>query len=382
MAALSGGALGDTGGGLASLAEGALGIKTTGALFVGILESDTVQDDVIHKFDLQRVYGNHYIEDARKALAAHTDISESEKSGIVTVSVTDHDPHRAAAMVREYVNELNWVETHLSTSSAHRERVFLDHRLAQVKASLEEAEKQFSQFASQKGAINVPAQGEAMVTAAATLQGELIGAEAELKSLRQIYTDNNVRVRSLQAQVDELHQQLAKIAGAGVDENSSAQQIYPSLRELPLLGVAYADLLRQTKVQESVFEFLTQQDELAKVQEAKEIPSVKVLDPPLVPQKKSFPPRLLIMFVGGFLAFVLAMSWIMARTHWDETDPADPRKVLALEMVETVKASLPWVSRDGSRPGSLAVRFAQRLRRSRNAQAGGRKPKEVEEEQR
>jgi uncharacterized protein involved in exopolysaccharide biosynthesis len=352
LAALSG----QAGGQLAGLAASTLGIQTTGDLFVGILVSDTVQDDVIHKFNLEKTYRTRYIEDTRKTLAKHTDISEDQKSGIISISVTDRDPHRAAAMVQEYVDELNWVVTHLSTSSAHRERIFLDQRLKQVKSELEEAEKQFSQFASKNGAINIPAQGEAMVTAGATLQGELIAAEAELEALRQIFTDNNVRVRSAQARVNQLRRSLEKLAGKGADENSSAQKLYPSLRELPLLGVNYADLLRQTKVEEAVFETLTQQDELAKVQEAKEIPSVKVLDPPLVPQKKSFPPRTLIVILGTTLAFVFGATWIFGRSAWDAVDSEDPRKTVAIEVWSDVRESAAWPSQNGSRLGR-SIRF-------------------------
>jgi capsule polysaccharide export protein KpsE/RkpR len=349
------------GGGFAGLAENALGMKTTGALFVGILKSDTVLDQVIRKFDLQKIYGTAYIEDARKVLASKTDISEDHQSGIISISVTDHDPHRAAAMAQEYVNQLNWVVTHLNTSAAHRERVFLDERLKQVKANLEDAEKNFSQFASQKGAIDVPSQGKAMVTAAATLQGQLIAAESELQGLRQIYTDNNVRVRAVQARVDELRDALRNIAGKGADEKSSAEQLYPSIRELPLLGMTYADLLRRTKVQEAIFETLTKQDELAKVEEAKEVPSVKVLDPPEVPQKKSFPPRLLIMFLGTALAGVFCATWILTRSAWEAVDRADPRKAVALEVWSDVRASMPWASSNGSggRAGWLKKRFGR-----------------------
>ncbi len=373
MAALSS----QVGGGLAGLAESALGVKTTGALFVGILKSDTVQDDVIHKFNLNRVYGTRYIEDARTALAAHTDISEGQKSGILTISVTDHDPRRAAAMAEEYVNELNWVVTHLSTSSAHRERVFLDHRLSQVKTNLETAEKQFSQFASTNTAIDIPSQGKAMVTAAATLQGQMIAAESELEALRQIYTNNNVHVRAAQARVDELRHALEKLGGKGAGEKSSAGELFPTISQLPVLGVSYADLLRRVKVEEAVFKILTQQDEMAKVEEAKEIPSVKVLDPPEVPQRKSFPPHLLIMLLGGFLTFTLAVLWVLARTHWDETDPADPRKVLALEMVATVKARLPWASQNGSRLGRPAGWLLGKFRPSKNGQTGEQEPEEA-----
>lgn len=349
--------------GLAGLAQEALGIQTTGVLFVEILKSDTVRDDVIQKFGLQKVYGTHYMEDTRAALTDHTGISEDDKSGIITISVVDHDSKRAAGMAQEYVNELNWVVNNLNTSSAHRERAFLDSRLAQVKADLETAERQFSQFASQKGAIDIPAQGKAMVEAAATLQGQLIAAESELQGFRQIYTDNNTRVRSLQARVDELRGALEKLAGSKASEQSSAKDLYPSIHELPLLGVSYADLLRQTKVEEAVFETLTQEDELAKVEEAKEIPSVKVLDPPEIPEKKSFPPRTAIAVLGTFLGFAVGTAWVLANSSWKAVALDDPRKIVATKMWSDVCASLPWLSQNGSTNGGSRLWLQKSLRR-------------------
>jgi capsule polysaccharide export protein KpsE/RkpR len=358
------------GSGLASLAQGALGIQTTGALFVGILKSDTVRDDLIQKFSLAKIYGTHYLEDTRQALGDHTGISEDQKSGIITISVVDHDPKRAAAMAQEYVNELNWVVNNLSTSSAHREREFLDSRVQQVKADLETAEKQFSQFASQKGAIDIPEQGKAMVTAAATLQGQLIAAEAELQGLQQIYTSSNVRVRMAEAQVSRLRNSLEKLTGQGTTENSSAQELYPSLRELPLLGVNYADLLRRAKVEEAVFETLTQEDELAKVEEAKEIPSIKVLDPPEVPQKRSFPPRAVIMILGTTLAFVLGSAWLLGNSAWEAIDPSDPRKAVATQVWSDVRASLPWTSQNGSANGGPKHRLQKSLDQKSEVDSG------------
>lgn len=356
-------------GGLSGLAENALGLKTTGALFIGVLESTTVRDDLIHKFNLQKLYGTRYIEDARKVLAAHTEISEDRKSGIISIAVQDHSRQRAASMVQEYVNQLNWVITHLNTSAAHRERVFLDHRLKQVKANLEVAEKKFSQFASQKGAIDVPTQGRAMVMAAASLQGQLIGAKSEVQGLKQIYTDNNVRVRSAQARVNELSAALRNLAGKGANEHSSAGQLFPSISQLPVLGVTYADLMRRTKVEEAVFETLTKQDELAKVQEAKDLPSVKILDPPMVPQRKSYPPRGIIMVLGMVLGVIFCATWILGRSAWDAVDRDDPRKVMALEVWSDVRAGLPWVSKNGS--GTPAGWLRRKLRREGNSTSGG-----------
>jgi capsule polysaccharide export protein KpsE/RkpR len=361
-------------GSLAGMAESALGLKTTGALFIGILQSDTVQDDLIQKFGLQKEYRARYLEDARKDLASHTAISEDQKSGIITVAVTDHSPERARSMAQEYVNELNWVVSHQTTSSAHRERVFLEQRLAQVKRELEAAENGFSQFASKNGAIDIKEQGKAMVTAAATLQGQLIAAESELEGLRQVYTDNNVRVRATEARVGELKRQLEKLGGKGAGETSGIQSLYPPIRQLPVLGVTYADLYRKVKVEEAVFETLTQEYELAKVEEAKEIPTVKVLDAPAVPQKKSFPPRLLIMALGTMLALVGGVTWVLGQAAWKATDTADPRKALASEVWSDVREALPWVSLNGSGASQPAGWLREKFRRSQAEKAEASEP--------
>jgi len=339
-----------------------LGVKSSGALFVGILGSNSVQDGVINKFQLMKEYHVSKIEDARMALGQHTDIAEDRKSGIISIGVTDHDPQRAAAMAQEYVIELDRLVAQVSTSSARRERIFLEERLQKVKADLDTAANSFSDFASKNTAIDIPAQGKAMVEAAAVLQGQLIAAQAELSGLQQIYSDSNVRVRATEARVQELQKKLNEIGGAGTEgELKSDKSLYPSIRKLPLLGVTYADLFRQNKIEETVYQLLTQQYELAKVQEAKEIPTVKVLDAALVPTKKSYPPRMLIAVLGALFASAMAAIWIFATAIWEQTDSADPRKVFAMEVFTTVRASLPKLSRNGSRSHSPGTESSGRI---------------------
>jgi len=355
-----------------AMAGDVLGLRESGALSARIFRSSTVQDDLIKKFDLRKLYWKRTMEDARQTLASNTAISEDRKSGMITITVNDKNPQRAAAMAQEYVAELNRVVSQLSTSSARRERVFLEERLKQVKQELEATEKEFGAFSSKNAAIDIKEQGKAMVVAAATVQDELIAAESELEVMKQIYTENNVRVRSLKARVAELHSQLEKLGGKGESEAGLADRqdasLYPSIRKLPLLGVPYADLYRRTKVQEAVFETLTQEYELAKVAEAKEIPTVKVLDMPGVPEKKSFPPRLLIMFLGTFVTFALAAVYVLARARWEGTDPQDPRKGLAQEVLRTVNANMPWATPNGSSFQAVTHSVWLRLARRQDSQ--------------
>jgi uncharacterized protein involved in exopolysaccharide biosynthesis len=360
------------GGSFAEIAGDLLGLKSTSDIFVGILNSRTVQDQLIQQFDLKKIYRVQRMEDARSILAGRTSVSVDRKNEIITVAVTDRLPERAAEMAKAYVDELNHLVAELSTSSARRERIFLEGRLAQVKQELETAEKEFSQFASKNSAINIEAQGQAIVEQSATLQGHLISAQAELEALRQTYSDSNIRVRSSKARVDKLQQELDKISGKDEANSLSADKqtsdLHPSLRKLPLLGVTYADLYRKTKVEESVYEALTQEYELARVQEAKEIPSVKVLDAANVPENKAFPPRRLICISGMLLAFFGGVVFLIVSRTWNEKDPDDLSKAIVTEIWFDLKENglfnpvngvsrEPGIARTGSRSWTQSMRF-------------------------
>jgi uncharacterized protein involved in exopolysaccharide biosynthesis len=368
----------------AGMAGDLLGLKSSGALFIGILRSETAQDRIIHDFNLQKVYGTRLLADAREKLDQNTTISEDRKSGILTISVTDHDPKRAAAIANAYVDQLNLLVAQLSTSAARREREFLEERLKVAKAELDNATQALAQFSSKNNTLDIETEGRAMLDAAGTLGGQLIAAQAQLEGLRQIYTDNNPRVKALTAHVAELRKQLEKLGG--VDEASSAARRpaqgapraaaaepdtvasgkigalpFPTIRNLPLLGAKYADYYRAAKIQETVFEMLTGQYELAKVQEAKETPSVKVLDPGEVPEKKSFPSRLLIIFLGTFFGMAGCILVILAQHRWESTEASDPRKVLAQEVLASVKARLPWATVNGSGSPTKAQKLWSRM---------------------
>lgn len=337
--------------GMGSMAGNLLGLRGSGALFMDILRSRTVEDRIVSRFDLRQVYGKRYWVDARKRLDTDTEIAEDRKSEVITIRVTDRDPRRAALMAQAYVDELDHLVAEVSTSSARRERIFIGDRLTSVKRELDRASQEFSQFASQNATIDIATQGKAMVEAAARLQGELIASQSELEGLEQIYTANNVRVRSLRARVDELSRQLDKLDGSGMGGNkalpgsggdfgaaSASAAGFPSIRQLPLLGVRWADLYRQTKIEETVYELLTQQYELAKIEEAKEIPTVKILDAADVPERKATPHRTLIVFLGTLFAFTLSACWVAGADCWERIDPQESRKALVLAVAAALKA--------------------------------------------
>lgn len=358
IAALAGHSLDGIGGLLASL----LGGRTNSALFENLLRSGTVTGDIVDRFDLQQVYANRYRVDAMKKLVRRTTIEDDKKSGVITLTVSDTSPQRARDLAQGYLDELNLLVIRTNTSSAHQERVFIEQRLRTVHSELEQAQQAMSDFSSSHAAVDIREQTRALVDAGAKLQGELIATKSQLDSMRQIYGEENVRIRATRARVAELQSELEKLGGSSAPLpgdptaagdsalGGSTEVLYPPLRQLPRLAVPYADLSRKVRIAETVYEFLTQQYEAARIQEAKDIPVVNVIDAPAVPEKKSFPPRLLLSLALTAVVVCIMSAALVFSQHWKAISAADPRRIFLAEVSETVHDALArWTGRGALR---------------------------------
>lgn len=329
---------------LASLAGGLLGGRTSTALFMDLLQSSSISGRIIDRFNLQSVYGKRYRIDTEKYLARHTSVVDDKKSGVITLTVTDKDPVRARDIAQAYVEELNQIVTTSNTSSARREREFIESRLVTARQQLNTAEKALSEFSSVNTTLDIKEQTHTMVDAAARLQAELIAAQSERESLTQVYGDDNVRLRAARARIASLQHELTKLSGSsaalisdsGKMDTEDGASLYPSLRQLPRLAVPYAALYRDVRIREMVFELLSQEYEAARIEEAKDMPVVSVFDPPLVPEKKSSPHRLLLMLAFTAAAGALCCFFIVVRFHWDALSPSDPRRQLIRRIAESI----------------------------------------------
>lgn len=344
LAAVAGRAIGsDT---LGALAASLMGGHNTGALYIELLKSDSVMGNLITRFQLQQVYHKRYRVDAAKVLARRTRIVQDKKSGVITLSVRDTDPSRARDMAQAYLDGLNTLVIRTSKSSAHRESEFIEKRLVEVKDKLYSAQDAMSEFSSSHAAIDLKEQGRATVESQARLQAALIVAKGDLESLQQIYGDASVRVQVARAKIGELERELEKMGGSSAPlpvassdtgSTSSSSASYLPLRQVPRLAVPYANLYRELKVQETVYDLLIQQYEIARIQEAKDIPVVNIIDAPGIPEKKSFPPRALLS-LASTLVVVLVASWVIVKRHyWLLLDPSDTRRRFANEVLAVLR---------------------------------------------
>ena len=343
-------------GALGSLAGGLLGAHSSTALFIDLLHSGTVTGHLIERFDLQHVYRARYKFSAAKHLARLTTITDDKKSGVITIEVQDTDPIRARDLAQGYLDELNKLVTQTNTSAAHQERLFIEQRLHGAQQDLENAQVELSEFSSKTSTVDIREQTRAMVETGARVQGELLVEQSGLQSLRQIYGDGNVRVRETEARIAALQSDLTKMAGSSAPLNSRTEsgddisvaaddkaELYPALRQLPRLAVPYADLYRRVRVEEAVFELLTQQYEMSRIEEAKDTPAISVIDHPGIAEKKSFPPRLLLTLLFTLLSFATTSVAIILRDWWAEVDASDPRKKLVAEVLPVLSRRLSHV---------------------------------------
>jgi len=297
------------GGGFSRMGSPVVGSQASGALILDALGGPTVEDELIRKFDLRRRYHVRYTDEARAILEKRTKITEDRKSGVISIRVSDHDPYRAQQMAAAYPEALNALLVRVSSSSARRERIFLEQRLKDIRTSLDAASQEFARFAGQSGTADVPAQFKVAFESEARLEAELGVAESELKALEQTYTDSNIRVRKLQASVASLRGQVESFVGREDDPASLPPDTAggsPPLLKLGKLGPRWANLYRAFRTQDALYKTLTREYELAKIQEAREIPAVKVLDRAPLPERTSFPPRLILTVLGSFLSLGLA----------------------------------------------------------------------------
>jgi uncharacterized protein involved in exopolysaccharide biosynthesis len=327
----------------ASEAGDVLGLNTTGDLFISILPSRNVADDLVARFDLVHYFGDKFPDQARRDLADSTKIDQDRKSGMISISVTVASPLLAQKLDEGYVDELNRVVTDDSTSAARSERIFLEERVKDIKQDLDDSSRVLSQFSGKSKTIDIPTQAKSMVDAEFRLEGELAEGRSQLAALRQTYAQDNHLVKAAEARNAELQREIDELGGRPGQNGATApdgNSAYPTVSELPGLGLTYYDLERKVRVDEDLWEELTKQYELAKVEEARQIPTVRVLDAAELPRLKSGPSRRNIVAIGALVSLVLACFLVFLLAHWEHMDPQTEPKKLMLEMAGSLRSRL------------------------------------------
>jgi tyrosine-protein kinase Etk/Wzc len=275
-----------------------LGLKNTSDLYVDMLQSRTVADALIQQFDLRKAYHLKTQLDTRLKLARRSEISSS-KDGIISISVQDPDPRKAAAMANAYVAEIYKLNQNLATTEAGQRRVFYEQQLEKTKDDLARAEVEMKQMEESTGVLSLEGQTKAAVESAARLQALIAGKEVELQSLASFATEQNPELQRLRAELAALRQQQSALQNREAKGELTAGK-------LPAAGLEYIRKLREFKYRETLFEILARQYEAARMDESKNAAVIQVLDTAVESEKPSSPVRPAFAAVGALVALLFA----------------------------------------------------------------------------
>jgi uncharacterized protein involved in exopolysaccharide biosynthesis len=298
---------------------------------MGILKSRSVADAVIKRLDLQAELKSKNADDARKKLEGLVKF-QAGKEGLITISADAKDPVKAARLANTFVEELQKKSVQLNLTKAGTERSFLEKRLTVVRQDLKAAEEAMKAFQEKYKTIKADSQAAVAIEGIARLKAELITKEVQLAALRNSMTDESTEVRTLLAGIAKLRAQLGLMSGAG-----ESGGVIPSVGNAPSIGIQYVRRLREFKTQEALFEQLTKQYELAKINEARDSSTLQVLDEAVAPLRKSKPKRALIVILTTVTAFFCSIFVVFIKEYLSKLSPEDGAMVADIKnMVGTM----------------------------------------------
>lgn len=299
--------------------------------YMAILKSRTVREAVIRKHDLVRVYEEEDIEKTLKAMEDNIDIT-LEREGTITISVLDKSPERVAAMANSFADYLDSINVELNIQKARNNRIFIEKRFTQNKEDMRRAEEELRAFQEKYGVIALPVQTEAAIKGAASLMAEIMATEVELGVKQKSLTPTHVQVIETQNKLIELNKKLNEMkygsasAPTATNGNARSDMIFIPFNEVPEVGIEFARRFREVEVQKTLYQFIIQQYEQAKLQEAKDVPTVQILDRAVPPIYQAKPKRILTIALAGISATLILAAFLLVVERLRLLQEEEPEK--------------------------------------------------------
>ncbi|MGC1782741.1 MAG: GNVR domain-containing protein [Acidobacteriaceae bacterium] len=316
-------------GGLSSLVGGgggvasALGLKNPADLYIGLLQSETIADGIIQRFHLMSLYKAKRLSDARAGLKGETKMV-AEKSSLISISVKGHDPKLDAAIANAYVDGLHSLMSRLAVTEAAQRRVFFAQQLEEEKNKLADAEVALEKTEQQTGIIQPQGQAQAVIATIMQLRAQISASEVELGALRTSATDQNSQVITLQSQIAGLRAQLTDFEKGHPGAAAVAGNVLTPTTQVPAASLEYIRRMRDVRYHETLYEFMARQYEMARVDEAKQSQIIQVVDPALVPDRRSWPRRTLLTLLAFVLGALFASFWAILSASYNNRLARDP----------------------------------------------------------
>jgi tyrosine-protein kinase Etk/Wzc len=314
---------------LAALAGQGMGLRNPGDLYVALLRSDTVAYGLIDRFSLMSVYGKKLRVDARLRLEDRSKITAG-KEGVISISVDDRSPQRAADLANGYVEELEKLTKTLNMTEAGRRRLFFEREVRMANDDLANAEVAFKQTEEKTGLILLDSQSKAMIGSLTSLRAAIAAQEVEVQAMRSFATAENPDLVMAEQELATMRAQLERVE-RGQGKRSIADV---PLENVPTAGLEYVRKYRDVQYHEALFQLLAKQYEAAKIDEARDTLFVQQMDRAAPPEKKSWPPRSVFVFSVTILALLVAIGVAFSMESMEQAKQ-DPRFAERLEVLKS-----------------------------------------------
>ena len=320
-------------GSVASLASGGLGLKNPNDLQVAMMKSRTVEDAVIDRFHLMQLYKAKRLSDARKKLESRVAIDNGAKDGLIRLSVTDHDPQRAADMANGYIDIYKAFSATMAVTEASQRRLFFEQQLSQAKDNLASAEEELKKTEQRTGLIQLDSQARATIESVAQLRAQISAKDVQIRAMRSFATGENPDLQMAEQELAGLQAEQAKMGASGGTSNA----LLVPKGVMQESGLEYVRKVRDVKYYETIFDLLARQFEAAKVDEAKQGAVLQVVDRAIVPDKRSWPTPSLILPAALALGVLLGIAAAFV-AEWYERFKRDPVEGARLNTLRDVPA--------------------------------------------
>lgn len=312
-----------SGGGLAALAsmaggaspfisEGALGVKSTGESYVSLLESETMEDTVIRRFDLMHIYRVRNMSDARKELERNVTIAYGPRDGMIRMDAIGRSPQEASDIANGYYQEFQTFSAKLAVTDAAKKRKFYQGELERAKDRLSQAEQDMKQSEDQSGLLQVEGQARALIGSAASIQGSIAAKQVQIRAMEGFEAEGNPDLIAAKEELAALQAQASRLNGT----SGNSRGILLSKPELSQASLEYVRRLRNVKYYETLFEMLAKQYEAAQLEEAREGSTMQVVDRAVPPDKKMPQHRIIIVLFAIVSGMFCSALYFILRDRW------------------------------------------------------------------
>jgi uncharacterized protein involved in exopolysaccharide biosynthesis len=323
--------------GIGSTTGGLVNEKSSSDLWVGILNSRSVQEVVVKRGDLIDAFDVETVGQAITQLKKQVNIKK-QRDEILHIMVEDADPKRAAAIANAYVDALNYVNQTVVTTTSSRVRAFVERRLAETKADLARAEKEIRAFQNRHRTVHLPEQSEAIIDSVGRINAEIIAKEVVLTTLLSYATPTHPQAELLKTEIAKLKREAGRMEG----HTNSAKSVYIPTGSLPDITAQYAHLQRDLKMREGLYDLLVQQYEMARIQEAKNSVAVHLLDRavPAEEPASSGRPLIVVAVTLAALFFTLLASFVSEYLRAERGGLPEPEKGSRMPIPTPVASTL------------------------------------------